>query len=57
METLNPSIIEQIEKAENEDKWDVVCLLLDKVQMKARSRYYAAQEQRLDEKIREQVND
>jgi len=52
METLNPSIIEQIEKAENEDKWDVVCLLLDKVQMAARSKYYAAQERQIDEKIK-----
>jgi len=52
METINQDIINQIETAEKEDKWDVVCLLLDKVQCGARSRYYKAQEESINEKIR-----
>jgi len=54
---LNPEIIAEIEKAQREDNWSLVCLLLNKVQASARSRYYTAEEKELDEKIKKATGD
>jgi hypothetical protein len=57
----NPSLVEQIESLDikikesgydSEDDWNLICLLLDKIQMSARSRYYRQEEQRMDEKTK-----
>jgi len=50
---LNPEIIAEIEKAQREDNWSLVCLLLNKVQASARSRYYTAEEKELDARIKQ----